>query len=76
MEVSIRDKEDDTCPDCGERIEDACLTSCLCARCEQSDLEADLDRAAYLAQEDWVRFAEECGLHVHGTHQKENSYED
>jgi len=25
--------EDDTCPDCGEPVEDECLTSCTCARC-------------------------------------------
>lgn len=38
--------EFDLCEDCGERIEDECLTSCTCATCEHGDLEADLDRAA------------------------------
>ena len=38
--------EFDLCEDCGERIEDECLTSCTCAKCEHGDLEADLDRAA------------------------------
>jgi hypothetical protein len=43
--------KDETCPDCGEPVEDACLASCTCARCEEGDLEADLDRAEYYADD-------------------------
>ena len=42
--------EDDLC-ECGERIEDECLPSCACARCEAYDLEAELDRMEYFAEE-------------------------
>ncbi len=43
--------EDETCPDCGERIEDECLTSCTCERCEEGDLEAEIGRAGYYADD-------------------------
>jgi len=42
--------EDDLC-ECGERIEDECLPSCECARCLEYDLEVELDRMEYFAEE-------------------------
>ena len=46
--VPLDPPDDNDLCECGERIEDECLTSCTCSRCEHGDLEAEIDRAEYL----------------------------